>query len=142
MLREAEVYAAQHVVVCPRCKTEGMFPAQANELLLQGCGACGGVWMDEPSSRRLVAEPSEEAVRLANLAAHNAKRPVSVEATLSCPVCTEPMKHHDFPNAGLRLDVCAAEGTCRAGSATRSGCQDPQENRRTRAMLRCARQRH
>jgi Zn-finger nucleic acid-binding protein len=111
VLREAELHAAQHLVVCPRCKTEGMFPAQANELLLQGCGACGGVWMDDPSSRRLVAEPSEEAVRLADLAAHNAKRPVSVEATLSCPVCTEPMKHHDFPNARLRLDVCATHGT-------------------------------
>jgi len=111
LLREAEQYAAQHLTSCPRCGTAGMFPARAGELLLQGCGACGGVWMDDASSRRLVAQPSERAAELASLAAKNAKQPVSAEGPLLCPVCDEALGHHDFPNAHLRLDVCDAHGT-------------------------------
>jgi Zn-finger nucleic acid-binding protein len=69
------------------------------------------VWLDEASSRQLVAQPSAEAAHLATLAANNAKRPMPVDATLTCPVCSEPLGHHDFPNAKLRLDVCTAHGT-------------------------------
>ena len=111
LVREAELFAAQHVAVCPRCGNEGVFPAQAGELLLQGCGACGGVWMDDVSVRSLIAKPNQEAVRLSNLAKDHATETVSVEASLRCPVCTEPMGHHDFPKANLRLDQCAQHGT-------------------------------
>jgi len=111
VLREAELHASRHLAVCPRCNNRGMFPAAAGELLLQGCGACGGVWLDDASSRHLIAQPSAEAAHLATLAANNAQRPVSVQGPVSCPVCSETLRHHDFPNAKLRLDVCARHGT-------------------------------
>lgn len=111
LAREAEVHAARHVRVCPRCGGTALGPAETDGVLLQGCAGCGGIWVDDESSRRLIAAPSAQAARLASVASRNARQDVDTSSTVVCPVCQKTMRHQDFPNARLRLDVCDAHGS-------------------------------
>ena len=109
--REAEVHAARHVQICPRCGGPALGPAETDGVLLQGCAGCGGIWVDDGSSRRLIAAPSAQAAQLASVASQNARQQVDTSSTVACPVCRKTMRHQDFPNARLRLDVCDAHGS-------------------------------
>jgi Zn-finger nucleic acid-binding protein len=87
-----------------------------------GCVRCGGVWLDNAASRRLLAGANERAaLAIANHLDPTASPPARRDDAYrteqpSCPMCgaalarvvTDPGRH---PIAGIELDVCAPHGT-------------------------------
>jgi Zn-finger nucleic acid-binding protein len=96
---------------CPRCKAS-LFEGQAHGVKLLGCGVCGGVFLDNDGSARIVAAPDEEIAQLAERAEARAIAPDvdTRPAALACPVCGKAMRKVRAP-ASVELDICAAHGT-------------------------------
>jgi Zn-finger nucleic acid-binding protein len=82
-----------------------------HEVTLQGCGHCGGIFLDNDGSTYVTRRVDPEIALLADRAAMNgAGRPLDLAATLlACPACATPMSR--VRAAGIDLDVCAAHGT-------------------------------
>src|SRR5688572_20102787 len=84
------------------------------------CRACGGVWLDNASTQKLVqAKLSEAAVTTARLVSENletaANTPYRRRAQPSeerpCPMCRKPLVESVVPEIGAKVDVCAEHGT-------------------------------
>jgi len=111
---------------CPRCGGR-MQIGRAPDAVLHACGRCGGIWIDNAATRRVVeGKLSEDAQRLARAVdVHPAPTIQSdayrQEATQDrgrprCPVCGDALvqvltdeARHGI--AGVQLDVCPAHGT-------------------------------
>jgi Zn-finger nucleic acid-binding protein len=80
--------------------------------MMYGCGACGGLWLDNDGSRRIVNTIDNEVVELASRAEANATYEVdTVSGGLPCPECRVTLKRVRFAKADLDLDICGAHGT-------------------------------
>ena len=96
---------------CPRCELE-LFEGRTSNVVMNGCGACGGLWLDNDGSRRVVNKVDDEVVDLASRAEANASHEVdTVAGALPCPVCQSVLKRVRIAKADLDLDICAEHGT-------------------------------
>lgn len=103
--------AASTNLVCPRCSVP-LFEGRAKDVVLEGCGQCGGIWLDNQSAQRAMASPeSADVTALADRAGGRAHGPTSTRAIANCPVCRAGLPRVQFANAGVELDVCAEHGT-------------------------------
>ncbi len=93
---------------CPHCRKR-LVTVIAKDVELAGCGGCGGIWIDNASTRRVLADPESIFAVLAKRAGDNAKNRRVREPNPACPECTavlDRVRPH-----GIELDVCADHGT-------------------------------
>jgi Zn-finger nucleic acid-binding protein len=95
---------------CPRCDVP-LFEGTRGIFTLQGCGQCGGIWLDNDASRRIVQRYEPSAAHLADLAAKNASTIGVPDTSAKCPVCSELLRRVSAPPTRIQLDVCTAHGT-------------------------------
>jgi Zn-finger nucleic acid-binding protein len=94
-------------IVCPRC-TAVLFAAETGGVTLNGCGRCGGIWLDNEACQAVVRSYDPAVVALARRAAsHATARPRATE--IACPVCNARLQRAQA--GGIVLDVCADHGT-------------------------------
>lgn len=93
---------------CPRCKVP-LFQGKTETTSVFGCGACGGIWLDNAASQRLVSAIDGGIVSLGAKATRAARVSPELTASVACPVCAEALARKVF--VGVELDVCAAHGT-------------------------------
>lgn len=96
--------------LCPRCRMP-MFVGTASGVVVQGCGTCGGVWLDAASARRVAEALPADALNLAQNVAGFAKMAADLDAPAPCPVCAKRMQRSRVALANLEIDVCPAHGT-------------------------------
>jgi Zn-finger nucleic acid-binding protein len=112
---------------CPVCGVE-LHPIANRTGLAAVCGSCGGVWLDNESSRSVVKNFLEPAIkqtaravdeamsqRRAAPAAGGYRTPAARSPGESkprvCPQCGGALAPSHFAAAGIMLDVCGAHGT-------------------------------
>jgi Zn-finger nucleic acid-binding protein len=97
---------------CPRCNV-GLFAGKVGHLDALGCGACGGLWVDNEATTTILRRYDLDAAQLARMidARAAAQQALSPFATASggCPICTKPLEAAE--HQGTRLDFCALHGT-------------------------------
>ncbi len=76
---------------------------------LAGCQGCGGVWIDNASAAKIVAEPRSVFAELAVRCAKNARLSPARRFAPKCPECGGDLER--VAAYGLRLDVCREHGT-------------------------------
>ena len=95
---------------CPRC-TVALFEARVGDFVLDGCGVCGGIWVDNEGTRALITHAVPKAIDLADRAEHHATAHVDVRPEVPCPQCRATMQRVREPRSGVDLDLCKAHGT-------------------------------
>jgi len=95
---------------CPRCKAS-LFEGNAHGVKLLGCAVCGGIFLDNEGSTRIVAAPQAAIAQLAERAGARAIAPgVDVRPEgLPCPACATPMRR--VRAGAIDLDICTMHGT-------------------------------
>jgi Zn-finger nucleic acid-binding protein len=100
---------------CPYCSRR-LVETRVHDVALFGCGACGGIWMDNDAGKRLEAHPDAAIEDLAESAwespAAQTARKFRADAgprQLACPVCATPLSREAGPG-GAKLDRCVAHG--------------------------------
>jgi Zn-finger nucleic acid-binding protein len=98
-------------LTCPRCRAP-LFETRAHDVTLRGCGACGGIWLDNEGSLRIVKKCDDQVLEMVDRASrHATSRPDVTTADLPCPVCAKAMRRVRAPRTSVDLDVCAEHGT-------------------------------
>jgi Zn-finger nucleic acid-binding protein len=95
---------------CPICKVPFVQGGSASKRI-HACATCGGVWLDNEVSTKIVQTFDEESVDAAADVAKHATKPVQQHSTLDCPECGEVMRVVRVDLADVDLDVCATHGT-------------------------------
>jgi len=93
---------------CPHCRKR-LVTVRAEDVSLSGCGACGGIWVDNASARSVLSNPLPVFADLARRASAGAtgSRGKSEKPTCAeCPAVLERSSVH-----GIELDVCPDHGT-------------------------------
>jgi Zn-finger nucleic acid-binding protein len=105
------------VRACPRCEQASSLVARlVGDVLLDGCGECGGVWLDAGALERLISERRDVSVE-ALLGVKSAPNTVTQQATgsrlyIKCPDCDVVMNRVNFARrSGVIVDVCRHHGT-------------------------------
>ncbi|MDW8361708.1 MAG: zf-TFIIB domain-containing protein [Myxococcales bacterium] len=99
---------------CPRCR-ESMIAVLADDVLIDQCERCGGVWIDRPQLQRIV-EHAERAAGAEAALGHLSppRQPIDTSAVvyLPCPDCDKPMMRRNFARiSGIVVDDCNGHGT-------------------------------
>ena len=110
---------------CPHCGDKaavmtrwGLAPSKTRPAgyEVDGCTACGGVWLEAPTLEAMLAEASELVGKVAVVEA-KVERRVVAEASgpvtyRRCPVCRDMMARRNFERvSGIILDTCIDHGT-------------------------------
>lgn len=95
---------------CPRCGAR-MFRASATSVTMCACGACGGAFLDNTATSRLMSLVPDDALALAEGVDAHARHAVERAAAVACPVCRRPMTRVHVKAAGVDVDTCSAHGT-------------------------------
>lgn len=94
---------------CPRCSTPlTTHPTASGQL--QGCLACGGIFVDRAMRARAVASLDRSVVEASNLAAAHARWSPDLASRIACPLCRAPMQVSRIGAGDFDLDVCDAHG--------------------------------
>ncbi len=93
---------------CPHCRKR-LVKVAAKGVSLSGCGGCGGIWVDNANTRRVLADPEPIFAELAQRAGNNARNRRVHADNPACPVCTAVLDR--VTPHGIQLDVCADHGT-------------------------------
>lgn len=98
-------------VLCPRCRVS-LVPAVAENVTLLGCGVCGGIFLDNEGSHRIVREHDGNVAWLARRAQFHAiaKQVDRNPDALPCPICTAAMKRVAAQGM-IDIDYCDRHGT-------------------------------
>jgi Zn-finger nucleic acid-binding protein len=78
---------------------------------LHGCGACGGIWLDNSSARRALETFDRKVSELSTRASSHATSQPAVDTRVSCPLCGKPMPRVRVAKTTIDLDTCNAHGT-------------------------------
>jgi Zn-finger nucleic acid-binding protein len=103
-------------LICPTCRRPGLSTRVLGDARLSGCGACGGVWADAVSFKRLCEDRDEQTAYLGAGTPLGAPGPVGDPTTQAivyrpCPVCGELMNRFNFAgSSGVVLDACKPHG--------------------------------
>jgi uncharacterized protein len=91
---------------CLKC-TSVLDKAQVEEVEVDVCPACGGLWLDHGEIEKISRKMVSEIDRLRRLLAPQPGPPaVPSDVTGSCPRCTAPMKEVTLGN--IRIDFCSS----------------------------------
>jgi Zn-finger nucleic acid-binding protein len=93
---------------CPHCKKR-LVTVVAEGVSLSGCGACGGIWVDNASARSVLSNPLSVFADLAHRAAAGAsgsRGKIDKPTCAECPAVLDRSRIH-----GIDLDVCTDHGT-------------------------------
>lgn len=105
--------AATSQYSCPRC-FRPLTTYQAGAFLVDACGACGGLFLDNAASREITRVFDRDLVTIATTLGlgKGEELPDGVLTTnLSCPHCNGALRRVALPGAGVELDVCGQDGT-------------------------------
>jgi Zn-finger nucleic acid-binding protein len=109
VVQVADGEARRAVRHCPHCRLP-LVDARGADIVLAGCGRCGGIWVDNESARRLVSSPQRYVLDLARRASANTQRNLFVRASSpGCPTCDAVLVQTETHT--LTLDVCELHGT-------------------------------
>jgi Zn-finger nucleic acid-binding protein len=106
-----EATTGQTSLRCPRC-SKPLFEGRTSMSTLLGCGGCGGMWLDNAGTRRLLGLVDAEMVALADRVSNAGKvAPARVDDSkpLRCPVGGEELWRAMVGD--VTVDVCADHGT-------------------------------
>jgi Zn-finger nucleic acid-binding protein len=95
---------------CPRCGT-AMISARSHSAQMFGCAGCGGIWLDNACSRRVIESLCGDTLNKASSLAQFAQRSADRAARIACPSCTAPLERWTVAEANVEIDFCAAHGT-------------------------------
>ena len=95
---------------CPRCDTM-LAVGRAGPITAHGCGSCGGVWLDNAGTQRLVTGLSPQVVAGFSAHAAAASSRVDTRENVACPVCRQPTLRKRIVEASVNIDICADHGT-------------------------------
>ncbi len=108
--------------LCPVCNVK-LFLGRAEDVAMLGCGRCGGQWLDNAGTQRVVQGLiSEQAKAMANqVSSHSGKaspvkgsayRASGAEKTARCcPICSQPLTAKVVNEVNIEIDVCTRHGT-------------------------------
>ncbi len=96
-----------------------MFLGQSKDVSMLGCGRCGGQWLDNAGTKRVVSGILSEharqmATQVSNKASAEARthyRTGEGESARGCPICAGPLQSNTVPEVNIEIDVCPAHGT-------------------------------
>jgi Zn-finger nucleic acid-binding protein len=92
-------------LACLKC-TSILDKAKIEDIEVDHCPACGGLWLDHGEIERLSRKMQSELDRLRRLLAPQAGPPaVPSEITTSCPACTGAMQ--EVTLGSIRIDFCS-----------------------------------
>jgi Zn-finger nucleic acid-binding protein len=101
---------------CPRCR--GALTVSAiGSAILEGCGACGGVWVDAQSFQQICQSREQQAAYVgagSPLAAPSLGAAAEHDSVqyVKCPMCGQLMNRMNFArHSGVIVDVCKRHGT-------------------------------
>jgi Zn-finger nucleic acid-binding protein len=95
---------------CPQCSRR-LAKVQVKDVELNGCGACGGIWVDNQSAKKMMSAPEEVYDDLARRCAVGAKNRAKRTAEPKCAACSVPLDPVVNRQLKLELDICAEHGT-------------------------------
>lgn len=89
-------------MICPVCK-ESMFVLELDQVEIDYCSGCGGIWLDA-GELELLVESEAERTKLINSLKEEPKHP---EKKYRCPICRRKMiKVRAGENRELLIDKC------------------------------------
>jgi Zn-finger nucleic acid-binding protein len=89
-----------------------LFEGRRSAARLLGCGACGGVWLDNEASRSVVEGAARDLETLAEQASAHAMAPLTPGGSpLLCPTCTGPLVRTPIAGTSIEIETCVAHGT-------------------------------
>ena len=97
-------------MLCPRCRLP-LFRGQDGKVVLHGCGACGGIWLDNTSGQELVSRAQQSTIDLVERAGARAKVDAERQPPVACPECGGPCARVLLQKGDAVVDVCAGHGT-------------------------------
>lgn len=80
---------------------------QVRDVLLRGCGRCGGLWLDNDASMKVIQSPRPDVLA----AAPGGPAPVDTEASIRCPLCQRSLARYPALDPSVQVDVCEDHGT-------------------------------
>lgn len=98
---------------CPRCTT-AMHPRPIDDLVIDECDACHGVFLDHVAVQRIVSDRQQaraEAILAVVPRAEIYLTPPGGKMYIKCPVCATIMNRKQFSaGSGVVIDVCKHHG--------------------------------
>jgi Zn-finger nucleic acid-binding protein len=96
---------------CPRCGGP-VYTGHAADAAIDGCVACGGVWIDNATAQRLLNSHELNTRLLADSFSRMARHGHDPLPLVRCPVCAEVLERIVVvPAGGVAIDVCRTHGT-------------------------------
>ena len=96
-------------MICPTCKS-AMIVVEYNQIELDYCTACRGVWFDSGELELLLRSMSLEDTHQLLGSIINSPEAASAEKKRRCPVCSQKMKKATIgKEPGILIDVCRRE---------------------------------
>lgn len=89
---------------CPKCKSI-MVVLELNEVEIDNCLECGGIWLDSGELELLLDDPESKNILLSSFKIDNSSR----EKPLKCPICSKKMDKILYGNADdktVLVDKC------------------------------------
>lgn len=95
---------------CPRCS--GRFRRHSTPRgALQSCTGCGGIWLDNDASQKVVQAYDDAVVAAAEQDVRAARTKIETTGAISCPTCAKVLERVTVGAAGVELDICREHGT-------------------------------
>jgi Zn-finger nucleic acid-binding protein len=92
------------VSLCPKCRAP-MLPVTVQDITVDRCTACKGIWFDLMEHRRLRDVKGSEAIDTGSPPSDPNAKPAT---KLKCPRCTAPMTRlRDVDNRSIEYEYCA-----------------------------------
>ena len=90
---------------CVKC-TSVLDKARIEDIEVDLCPRCGGLWLDHGEAERLARKMDSELDRLRRLlvGGRNGPPPIPTDAAATCPACTSSMK--EVALGAIHLDYC------------------------------------
>jgi len=93
-------------LACLKC-TSVLDKARIDEIEVDLCPSCGGLWLDHGEIEKLARKQGGEIDRLRRLlTSHKGPPPVPSDITSACPSCTANMKEVVLADDKLKIDFC------------------------------------
>jgi Zn-finger nucleic acid-binding protein len=90
-------------VNCPACKNEPMIVLELDEVEIDYCISCKGIWLDAGELELLLGDAGEKEALLASFKLDSANK----EKSLKCPICRKRMAKALFgEEQQVRIDKC------------------------------------
>jgi Zn-finger nucleic acid-binding protein len=106
-----KVVMTKPAFACPYCRLP-LFAGRTVSTVVHACGHCGGVWLDNAASQRILRSFDGDAVMLAHTADVRANAPYAATIGAAvCPECTAELERVNVEAARAFVDICKLHGT-------------------------------